>query len=65
MRCIDCQRSAVALCPVCQVGQCEAHLAQVDRWQRRTGALRGCSHPDRHAPVGEAASGIVSAVNIP
>lgn len=56
MRCIECLRPAVALCPACQVGQCEVHLARVERWQRRTGALRGCSHPDPRAS-GESGEG--------
>ncbi len=49
MRCIECDRPAAALCPVCQVGQCETHLVLREQWQRRTGALAGCNHVNRPA----------------
>jgi hypothetical protein len=26
MKCFECERQAVALCPWCQCGQCEIHL---------------------------------------
>ena len=54
MRCIECDRPAVALCTACLVGQCETHLTRSRQTRGRTGALTGCSHPDR--PAGEVAA---------
>jgi hypothetical protein len=44
MRCIQCERPAVALCHVCLVAQCEVHVEESRRNQKRTGALAGCNH---------------------
>jgi hypothetical protein len=44
MRCIQCERPAGALCHVCLVAQCEVHVEESRRTQKRTGALSGCNH---------------------
>ncbi len=59
MRCIECGHAAVALCPTCFVGQCEAHLVRSQRSRAGTGALAACTHPDR--PTGERADTAASA----
>ena len=52
MRCMECERQAVALCRHCLVAQCDMHLAQSRRWQSRSAALAGCTHLD--APISNA-----------
>jgi hypothetical protein len=44
MRCIECEREAVALCPRCLVGQCPHHLNLSREVSARSGALAGCEH---------------------
>ena len=55
MQCAECDRPAAALCPFCMVGQCATHLALSEQWRRRTGALAGCSHPERRVAATETA----------
>jgi len=47
MQCIECTKPAVALCTRCQAGQCANHLARSQYMGARSGALAGCSHPDK------------------
>ncbi len=54
MQCIECASPAVALCPRCSVAQCANHLARNVQWARRSGALAGCTHPDRPRSNSEA-----------
>ncbi len=47
MTCIECGQAAIALCPICLVGQCETHLSRSRAWAQRSGALAGCRHSER------------------